>query len=182
MFIRKNKNRNNSISVQVISKNRGRYKVEKTLGTGRTEEEIELLYLRRILWKRAKQYIQEKEGTISLFVNREDALIESYLSSIKNAQIQVIGPELIFGRIYDSIGFGDLGEELFRHLVITRLYHPGSKLKTIDYLYRFMGIKKNVDEIYRFMDKISTSLKGKIEEIAFDHTKEMVGEKISSEP
>jgi len=173
MFIRKNKNRNNSYSVQVISKNRGRYKVEKTLGTGRTEEEIEILYLR------AKQYIEEKAGTIKLFVNREDILIESYLRSLKNAQIQVIGPEIIFGRIYDSIGFSELSEELFRHLVITRLYHPGSKLKAIDYLNRFMGIQKSVDEIYRFMDKISGSLKEKIEEIAFEHTKEIVGEKIS---
>jgi len=173
MFIRKNKNRNNSYSVQVISKKRGRYKLEKTLGTGRTEEEIEILY------QRAKQYIEEKEGKINLFVNREDALIESYLRSLKNAQIQVIGPELIFGRIYDTIGFRKLSEELFRHLVITRLYHPGSKLKTIDYLNRFMGVKKSVDEIYRFMDKISVSLKEKIEEIAFEHTKEIVGEKIS---
>lgn len=121
MFIRKNKNRNYSYSVQVISKKRGLYKLEKTLGTGRTEEEIEILY------RRAKQYIEEKEGTINLFVNRKDALIESYLRGLKNAQIQVIGPELIFGRIYDSIEFSKLSEELFRHLVITRLNHPGNR-------------------------------------------------------
>lgn len=173
MFIRKNKNRNNSITIQIISKKRGKYKVEKTLGTGKTEEEIEFLY------QKAKQYIQEKEGTINLFINKDDALIESYLSSLKNTQIQVIGPELIFGRIYDSIGFGKLKETLFRHLVISRLYHPGSKLKTIDYLYRYMGVKKSVDEIYRFMDKISNYLKEEIEEIAFNHTKRIVGEKIS---
>lgn len=85
MFIRKNKNRNSSITIQVISKKRGKYKVEKTLGTGKTEEEIEFLY------QKAKQYIQEKEGTINLFINKDDALIESYLSTLKNAQIQVIG-------------------------------------------------------------------------------------------
>ena len=173
MFIRKNKNRNNSISVQVISKKSGKYKIVKTLGTGRTEEEIEILY------QRAKQYIQENEGTINLFVNRDDALIESYLSTIKNGQIQVIGPELIFGKIYDSIGFEKLKEELFRHLVITRLYHPGSKLKTIDYLYRFMGVTKSVDEIYRFLDKMSEGVKEKIEDIAFNHTKKIVGKNIS---
>lgn len=71
MFIRKNKNRNNSISVQIISKSRGQYKVIKTIGTGKTEQQIEFLY------QRARQYIQEVQGTINLFVNREDALIES---------------------------------------------------------------------------------------------------------
>lgn len=90
-----------------------------------------------------------------------------------------MGTELIFGKIYDSIGFGKLKETLSRHLVISRLYHPGSKLKTIDYLYRYMGVKKSVDEIYRFMDKISNYLKEEIEEIAFNHTKRIVGEKIS---
>lgn len=72
MFIRKNKNRNKSISIQVISKQSGKYKLLKTFGTGKTEEQIEFLY------QRARQYIQEKQGTINLFVNRDDALIESF--------------------------------------------------------------------------------------------------------
>ena len=42
-----------------------------------------------------------------------------------------------------------------------------------------MGVKKSVDEIYRFMDKINNYLKEEIEEIAFNHTKRIVGEKIS---
>lgn len=173
MFIRKNKNRNNSISVQVISKDNGKYKLLKTLGTASTDQEIEFLY------QRARQYIQDKQGTIGLFINRDDAVIESYLNTIKNGQIQVIGPELIFGKIYDTIGFAQLKEELFRHLVITRLYQPGSKLKTIDYLYRFMGISKSVDEIYRFLDKLSGQLKWRVEEISFAHTKKVIGKDIS---
>lgn len=172
MFIRKNKNRSGSISIQVISKTGGKYKLKKTFGSGKTEEEIELLY------QRARQYIQEQQMTINLFINKEDALIESYLETISNGQIRVIGPELIFGKVYDAIGFGEVKEELFRHLVIQRLYQPGSKLKTIDYLYRFMGIKKSVDEVYRFLDKLSEILKGQIEEIAFRHTKQVVGNKI----
>jgi hypothetical protein len=168
MFIRKNKNRNQSISVQIISKDGGKYKVVKTMGTAKTEQEIEFLY------QRARQYIQEEQGTINLFVNRDDALVESFLNTIKNGQIQVIGPEMIFGRIYDAIGFRQVKEELFRHLVISRLYQPGSKLKTIDYLYRFLGIDKNVDEIYRFLDKLSSGLKEQIEDIAFAHTSNAV--------
>ena len=44
MFLRKLKNRSGSVSVQIISKSGGKYKVVKTIGSGRTEQEIEKLY------------------------------------------------------------------------------------------------------------------------------------------
>jgi transposase len=91
----------------------------------------------------------------------------------------VIGPELIFGRIYDSIGFNQIDSELFRHLVITRLFHPGSKLKAIDYLQRFLGVYKSISEIYRFLDRLNSQLKTQVEQIAFEHTKGVLGGKIS---
>ena len=43
----------------------------------------------------------------------------------------MIGPELVFGALYDKIGYNSIRNDLFRHLVITRLFNPGSKLKTI---------------------------------------------------
>ena len=98
---------------------------------------------------------------------------------MKNSQVQVIGPELVFGKIYDSIGFNQIENELFRHLVITRLFHPGSKLKAIDYLQRFLGISKDISEIYRFMDRLSNQLKEQVEQIAFEHTKKVLGGEIS---
>lgn len=173
MFIRKNRNRSGSYSVQIISKDRGKYKVVKTIGSGRTEQEIEFLY------QCARQEIFRIQGTMSLFVDKEDALIESFIQNLSNSQVQVIGPELIFGRIYDSIGYKALESELFRYLVLTRLYHPGSKLKTIDYLRRFLGVEKKVDEIYRFLDQLDRDLKTQVEQIAFAHTKKVLGGKIS---
>jgi len=44
MFIRKNKNRSGSVSVQIISKYSGKYKVIKTIGSGWTPQEIKFLY------------------------------------------------------------------------------------------------------------------------------------------
>ena len=145
----------------------------KTLGSGRSEQEIEFLY------QRARQELHRIEGTSSLFVNRDDAMLESFISTLKNSQIQVIGPELIFGRIYDAIGFNQVESDLFRHLLITRLFHPGSKLKTIDYLQRFLSVDKDISEIYRFLDKLNTQLKNQVEQIAFEHTKSLLGGKIS---
>lgn len=172
MFIRKNKNRSGNTSIQLISKAEGKYKVVKSFGSGKTDEEIERLY------QKARQYLHEIDDNLKLFVDQEDIIIENYLKTLKNQQLQVIGPELIFGKIYDSIGYGAIEDGLFRHLVITRLYRPGSKLKTIDYLYRFMGITTSVDEIYRFLDKLSQGLKEEIEEISFRHTKKIIGKNI----
>ena len=173
VFIRKNKNRSGSYSIQIVSKHRGIYKVIKTLGSGRSAQEIEFLY------QRARQEVRMLEGSSSLFVDKDDVQIESFISSLSNDSVQVIGPELIFGKIYDSIGFNKIESDLFRHLVITRLFHPGSKLKAIDYLFRFLNVDLQVDEIYRFMDKLSGQLKEQVEQIAFEHTKSVLGEEIS---
>lgn len=56
---------------KAFHKNNSKYKLQKTIGKGRTAEEMEFLY------RSARQYIQEQQGTINLFVNRDDSLIES---------------------------------------------------------------------------------------------------------
>jgi len=59
---------------------------------------------------------------------------------------------------------------MFRHLVLTRLINPGSKLKTIDYMLCYQGIPVSKDSVYRFLDKLQGSYKEKVEQIAFAHT------------
>jgi hypothetical protein len=165
MFIRKNKNRMGGFSIQIVQKVQGKYKLVKTIGTGNSPQEVEFLF------QKARQELYHLTGAQTLFASKEDAFIESFLQNLRNAQIQVIGPELIFGKIYDGIGFGAIASDLFRHLVITRLYHPCSKLKTIDYLLRFQGVHKTSDEIYRFLDRLSSELKDEVEQIAYAHTR-----------
>ena len=169
MFLRKLKNRSGSISVQIISKSRGKYKVVKTIGSGRTEQEIQKLeYL-------GKQELERLSCQPKLFISETDTIVEHIFESLSNASIRVVGPELIFGKIYDKIGFDKVKEELFRHLVISRLAFPLSKLKTIEYLYRYQGVSLNKDSIYRFLDKLNNQLKDKVEQIAFNHTKRILG-------
>lgn len=173
MFIRKLKNRSGTVSIQIISKAAKKYRVVKTIGCGKTLQEIELLY------QRARQELFLLQGQQSLFISQEEAQIESYLQTLSNAQVQVMGPEIVFGKIYDHIGFSAIQEEMFRHLVITRLFHPGSKLKTIDYLLRYQSIHKTSDEIYRFLDKLQGGLKQQVEDISFTHTLKLLKGKIS---
>lgn len=173
MFVRKKKNKSGSVSVQIISKSQGKYKVIKSLGSSSDQNVIFGLELK------AKQEILRLESNPSLFIFEKDTLIESFLSEVQNAQIRTIGPELVFGKVFDCIGFNIINEPLFRHLVIARLAFPLSKLKTIEYLYRYQGVCLDLDTVYRFLDKLNEQLKERVEQIAFAHTKKILQDNIS---
>jgi transposase/ribosome-associated protein YbcJ (S4-like RNA binding protein) len=173
MFLRKKRNSSGSTSVQIISKANGKYRVIKSIGSGTTEQEIQTL------WYLGKQELTRLGGQPKLFVSENDVTVEKVFDSLKNASIRTVGPEIIFGKLYDHIGFGAIQEELFRHLVIARLAFPLSKLKTIEYVYRYQGIMLDIDAIYRFLDKLNSKLKEQVELIAFEHTKKTLSGNIS---
>jgi len=183
MFVRRKPNKIGTTSVQVIDKSHRSYHVIKSFGVGHTEVEI------RRLEEKARHYVLERQGLAnSLFEDEEEIKLESFLSSLSNSQLQVIGPELIFGTLYDRIGYDQIRSTMFRHLVITRLFSPGSKLKTIDYLFRYQGVSYNISKIYRFLDnlchrkdekvKIEDDLKTQVEAISYARTKEVLGGKV----
>jgi hypothetical protein len=97
MFLRKLKNRSGSISVQIISKERGKYKVVKTIGSSNNEQEIQKLTFL------AKQEIERLSTQPKLFVSESDTMIERAFELLANASIKTVGPEIIFGKIYVSI-------------------------------------------------------------------------------
>lgn len=166
--MRKNKNRSGSTSVQIVSKENGKYTVVKTLGFAIDAHEIDLLVMRA----------QAIIGTVNVEQQRlfpiktnEAIQAESIFRDIENTNIHTIGPERIFGTLFDRIGFNIVPDILFRHLVITRLAYPCSKLKTVDYLRRYCGEGISVDSIYRFLDVLNKEYKPIVEEIAYRYTK-----------
>jgi transposase len=191
MYIRRKRNKTGTVSVQVISKHTGKYKVIRSFGTGWTEQEL----LR--LEEHARQFIIESQGFMGeFFPDENDIRYEDFLSTIHNTHVQVVGPELIFGRLYDKIGYNKIKQDLFRDLVISRLFSPGSKLKTLDYLERYQGIIYPKNKIYRFLDtlcknknksvktaseeqKTEPDIKEIVEQIAFEHTKRVLHGKIT---
>jgi transposase len=173
MFLRKKKNSSGSSSVQIISKARGKYQVVKTIGSASSEQELQkLLYMGR-------QELERLSSQPEFFVSESDSIVEHVLDSLQNTSVRTVGPEIVFGKIFDHIGFNAIGEGLFRHLVIARLAFPLSKLKTLEYLYRFQGVMLDLDTIYRFLDKLNSKLKEQVEQIAFAHTKRILGGEIS---
>lgn len=88
------------------------------------------------------------------------------------------GPHLILDRIYDGIGFGCLGNEMLRDLVVSRVCCPGSKLATTNYLRRYRGKDVDINVIYRFMDKLDETYRQRVQQISVDHTRRILGGKI----
>jgi len=173
MFIRKNKNRSGSISIQIVQKINRTNQIIKTIGVAKTKKEEELLLLL------AKTEIEGMQGQQSLFVEHDDLVVESFVNSIANNHLQIVGSELILGRIYDKIGFPSDGScNYFRNLVMCRLIYPGSKLKTVDYFRQHLNIDVSVYSIYRFLDELNSKLKLDIERISFDHTQTLLNGKI----
>ena len=94
MFLRKLKNRSGSISVQIISKASGKYHVVKTIGSSKSEQEIEKLYFL------GKQELERISIQPKLFVSENDTIIEQVFDALQNANIKTVGPEIIFGKIF----------------------------------------------------------------------------------
>jgi transposase len=173
MFVRKFKNRSGSVSVQVIQKVKGCNKVIKTIGCASTSREIDKLI------QEGEQEIKRRKAQPELFLSEKDESVLQAVSLLENSDIKTVGPEIVFGKVFDAIGFNQIEEPLFRHLVISRLAFPLSKLKTVEYLRRFQGINVSVDTIYRFLDKLNNKLKDQVEQITFKHTLKTLGGSIS---
>lgn len=174
MFVRKKKNKSGSISIQIISKARGKYRVVKTVGSSSDSCEVERL------WVKAHEIMPELIGQLKFdFRSKKDLIIDNFVKDLNSLDIQVVGPELIFGTLFDKIGFNSIPDKLFRDLVLSRLSFPSSKLKTIDYLYRCRGKSLSVYSLYRFLDKLQSKYKNDIEKISFNHTKKLLKGSIS---
>ena len=165
MFVRKKKNRSGSVSIQVVDKSNG-YRVLKTIGVARNPEEIERLV------ELGKVFIIRQSNQYSLFPQDEhdNAVVLDFVQTLRNTSIRTIGPELIFGQLFDEIGFDTIPERLFRDIVIARLVNPTSKLKTVDYLYRYQGKTISPDSIYLFLDRLNDRYSQQAQQIAYRHS------------
>ncbi len=164
MFVRKKLNKSGLISVQIIDKSSGKYRVAKTMGSSRDPDTIEAFV------SHAKGFIPSLTGQqqFNFDIEQEKQIVDLFFKGIR--QIQLAGPELVLGKLFNEIGFNKIKDELFRHLVITRLVYPVSKLKTTDYLFKYKGISIEVDKIYRYLDKLNNSHKEVVQQISYQHT------------
>lgn len=171
MFVRKKRNKSGSVSVQVIDKTRG-YRVVKSIGVADDPDQINRLV------ELGKVFIARQSNQYSLFPEDEhdNAVILDFVKTLRNASIRTVGPELIFGRLFNEIGFDAIPEELFREVVVARLVYPTSKLKTADYLYRYQGKTVSPDSIYLFLDRLKEHYSEQAQEIAYQHSRKILNQ------
>ena len=171
MFVRKKKNKSGSVSVQIIQKVGRRNKLIQTVGSSLDELTIEELFAE------AKRLIPSLQKQQSFnFLNEEDESILNFTKTLSNANIKAVGAELIFGALFDSIGFNVIDDQLFKDLVLSRIIYQGSKLKLTEYLRRFEHRDVSIQRIYRFLDKLNHKYKSQAEAIAFKHTQKILGQ------
>jgi transposase len=172
MFLRKKVNKSGVISVQIIDKSSGKYKVYKTIGSSSDLNEVDSLFLegRRIILEAQKA--QEFDFT------DYRKIYSDVLSSIVSQK--TIGIQYVLGKIFNDIGFNQINDNLFKDLVLYRLVYPKSKLKTTEYLYRYEQKLYSEDVIYRFMDKLNNRYKDKVQEISIKHTQKILDNTIQA--
>jgi transposase len=172
MFVRQRKNKSGSISVQIIDKSSGKYKVVETIGCAKNSKEVEFYVAKGV--NRIKQLEPNLFDVVDFSKKKHRFL------NIPNKDISIVGPDIIFGYIMEYIGCNKAlknlkDKELFTQLVISRIIDPGSKLNLIDYMYIYKHTHIEKDNIYRFLDTLSYQLKDKIEQCIFEYTTTIVG-------
>jgi transposase len=171
MFFRQKKNRSGVISVQVIDKSGGKYRLVKTIGSSSDAGEVSTLV------GLAKAWIKAHQGQLDIDFSGGRAEAERFLANI--TQIKLEGIELLLGSLFEQIGFGQIKDDLFKRLVLARLCYPASKLRTTDYLAKYEYIETDVQAVYRYMDKLHRTQRDAVQRISFEHTVQVLGGRIS---
>ena len=175
MFVRRKSNRSGSIGVVVIEKRDGKACYLKTIGTSSDKKEIDELYAH------GKRWIAQQIGQRDMFLEHaregdERAVVEGFLNKIE--RILLNGTQLILNPVYQNIGFDRINDDILKHLVISRICQPQSKVATADYLKSYFDEDVDLNKIYRYLDKLSDSQKDKIQELSVNHTRRALGDKI----
>lgn len=176
MFVRKKKNRSGSTSVVVVDKHGGKFKELHTVGVGCNEEEISKLCEEGRIW--INQHLGMMELDFEAHEGKDEELrqAEAMLGNIDS--ILLNGAKLILDKVYDSIGFNKIDDDVLRNLVVARLCQPMSKMATVEYLKSHFDEDIHLSRIYRYLDKLYNTQKEAVQSISVDHTFSVLGGRV----
>jgi transposase len=169
MFVRKRKNKSGTVSVQIIEKVSGKYRVVKHIGTSSDQTVVN-----HLMQLAAAQMVSLDQMRL-LDVPKASPWGErlQVVSNISTGHLEV------FGQIYDEIGYNVvIPGELVKLLTIARIAHPHSKLSVSRWLDRKLGVKVSEDKIYRLMDTLGKEQERAISDHTYNFFRKVVGEKI----
>jgi transposase len=175
MFVRRKKNRSGSVSVVVVSKERGRFREVQTIGVSSNDDEINHLY------RQGQKWIREQNAVGDMFdrhnqIEFEQASVRCFFNNIEN--ILLNGTGLILDRVFRMIGFDRIDDDILKSLVTARICQPMSKTSTIGYLKSHFDEDIEQHKIYRYLDKLQDTQKERVQQISVEHTRKILGGKI----
>ncbi len=100
MFINKSKNKSGSISVRVLQKWGRNNVMVRSFGSSTDQTEIDRMV------EQAREFIARQTGTFyNLFNPPPKQEVSDFIESLSNDQISIVGPKVVFGKLFDFVGF-----------------------------------------------------------------------------
>ena len=99
----------------------------------------------------------------------------------------ITGIHDVYGKLYDELGFGKVianparnkaAIEALREIVLVRIANPQSKRSSVEELQRHFGIDLPLKRVYTMMDKLDEKAIERINRIAWNATRSVLGRKI----
>lgn len=170
MFIRtKSSQSGTSHRIQIVESvkegKRTRQAIIKHIGFAHSEEEANAL--RKIAIVEMEKIREERAGGLLFdaaenLLDREETFANKDKFNVRDLtmeKVTVEGPEVVYGRIFDDLGFSKLldepATEVLRTVISQRTEDPESKLALSERISERQYEHLSVDRIYRMMDKLS---------------------------
>ena len=106
------------------------------------------------------------------------------LRSMREESRIVTGIHEIYGSLYDTIGFNRVFKScrvsgsVMKDIVMARIARPCSKRSSVELLERDFGISIPLEKIYRMLDTLSEKKINHLQDICWQHSKELFAEEI----
>lgn len=161
--IRVVKTASKSCAVQVIYYRNRKRIIYKHIGSAKTPEDLNSLK------KAARDYIDNHTPQLSLFSDKKaDNLL--YLDKTSLLGVYYSYFHEILTELIKQIGFDKFSSDLLLDLVIIRLFEPASKLRSIELIKEYFGIKHRRQSYYEYASKW-LDLKQKTQDYVIDFAK-----------
>lgn len=165
--VRTTKTGSKNTAVQVVLRSKRKTKVVKHIGTAKTPEELSQLL------KLAKQYAYKNNDMFPLFPEVFGAEGQKHLVAVENLKFVNTCHKFAYeflSYFYELNHFSVLDDNLLKDLALIRIIEPASKIRSIELLKEYFGIKYSRNKIYRGLLKIK-ALKPGIEKCAIEYAR-----------
>jgi hypothetical protein len=128
--------------VQVYRYENGKRVIVKHIGSGTTDEELDSLV------EMAKVYISDISKQFYLFEDEKPKSDAVLISQCEFVGIYYNFFYNIIRALQHHIGFGIVADSLLNDLVVMRIFEPGSKLRSIELMWEYFGVKHRRQRYY----------------------------------